>query len=163
MENIVVYPSRKQHVIVLIGVIVLIAFLVVLDRFSSDPLSPMIWLTVAAPSLVPIGRTVYYLITNRPSMFITDEGIKVNSKEPWEVRFADVESFYPVVYRGFNLIGIRYKKDCANWKSDEEMEEGRKERILTRECPGAPYEIPADRLSMKKQQLLDLLNGRLSS
>lgn len=163
MENIVVYPSKKQHIIVLIGVIVLIAILVVFDRLSPDPLSPMIWLIVAAPSLVPIGRTVYYLITNRPCMFITDESIKVNSKEPWEVRFADVESFYPVTYRGYHLIGIRYKKDSANWKPDDEIEEGRKERILTRECPGAPYEIPADRLSVKRQQLLELLNDRLSS
>ena len=161
MEEIIVYPSKTRLITVLVAVVVLIAFLVVLDRLSTNPVNPVLWLFIAAPCLVPITISIYHLIKNRPCMFINDESIVVNSKKPWEVRFADVDSFYPVGYRGFNLIGIRYKKESPYWKPDEEIEEGRKERMLTSEHPGASYEIPAGRLSIKMHQLLVILNERV--
>lgn len=163
MEEIIVYPSKKRIVTTLVAVVVLIAFLVVLDLLSPDPIKPVLWLLIAAPCLVPIAIAVYHLIKNRPCMFISDEGIKVNSKKPWEICFADVESFFSVNYRGYTLIGVRYKKDNQKYISEEEMEEGRKERMASTESPGAPYEIRADGLSMKSRELLELLNARLAA
>ena len=77
-------------------------------------------------------------------MFITHEGVKVNSKG------------------GYKLIGIRYKKHSPDWKSEEDIEEGRKERMLCKEHPGAPYDIPAEYLSMNREKLLEVLNKRLN-
>ena len=162
MEDITVYPAKKRLVVVLIAVIMLTALFFILGLCAPTRIAPLSWLFIAIPCLIPTCRAVYQLYKYRPCMFITNKGIKVNSKEPWEIRFADVEQFIPISHRGYELIGIRYKKDTPKWKSEEEMEEDRKERMLCQEHPGAPYDIPAEHLSMSRDELLEALNKRLS-
>ena len=161
MEDITIYPAKKRLVVALIAVIVLTALFFVLALCAPSHIAPLTWLFIALPCLIPTCRAVYVLYKHRPCMFITQEGIKVNSKEPWEVRFADVEQFIPISHRGYKLIGIRYKKKSPDWKSEEDIEEGRKERMLCKEHPGAPYDIPAEYLSMNREELLEVLNKRL--
>lgn len=91
-------------------------------------------------------------------MTITDEYFEVNSKFKWRVCFRDVEEFYPVDY---NVIGIRYKKTHENWRPDDEIEEGRKERLNNTDAPGAVYEISTRIMDIKSQKLLYLLNQKL--
>lgn len=162
MEDIAVYPAKKRMVVALIVIIVLTAMFFILALCAPSRIAPLSWVFIAIPSLIPICRAIYLLFKYRPCMFITNEGIKVNSKEPWEVHFTDVEQFIPISHRGYKLIGIRYKKNTPCWKSEEEMEEDRKERMLCQEHPGAPYEILAENLSMSREELLEVLNKRLN-
>lgn len=162
MGDITVYPAKKRIVVALIVVIVLTALFFILALCTPSRIAPLSWLFIAMPCLIPVCRAVYLLYKYRPFMFITNEGIKVNSKEPWEVRFADVEQFIPISHRGYQLIGIRYKKNTPCWKSDEEMGEDRKERMLCQEHPGAPYDILAENLSMSREELLEVLNKRIN-
>ena len=95
MEDITIYPAKKRLVVALIAIIVLTALFFVLALWAPSHIAPLTWLFIALPCLIPTCRAVYVLYKHRPCMFITHEGVKVNSKEPWEVRFADVEQFIP--------------------------------------------------------------------
>ena len=160
MEGIIIYPTKQRLILVLI-VVVLLAVAVWIFYATRSFDGSSLWMLVALPILFPLLRAVYLLIQNKPRLVISDEDIVVNTKKPWKVRFADVEAFSPVTYRGYSLIEIRYKKESLYWKPEDEIEEGRKERMLSTESPGAPYEIRADGLSIKSQELLDLLNAWL--
>lgn len=113
------------------------------------------------------GFFVFISIINyvwrKPKLIIFDKVLKVNSPEPWVVHLNDVESFYPTIYRGQEIIGVCYKQGTENWKPEEEIVNSRKSRIRYPENlhPGKPYEIYVSNLAMTCQQLCDLLNGRV--
>ena len=113
------------------------------------------------------GFFVFISIINyvwrKPKLIIFDKVLKVNSPEPWVVHLNDVESFYPTIYRGQEIIGVCYKQGTENWKPEEEIKETRNSRIRYPENlhPGKPYEIYVTDLSLKCQQLCDMLNERL--
>ena len=109
--------------------------------------------------------TILNYIWRKPKLIIYDQVIKVNSPEPWVVHLNDVEVFYPTSYRGQEAIGVCYKQGTENWKPEEEIVESRKSRIRYPENlhPGKPYEIYVTGLSMRCQQLCDMLNERLEN
>ena len=107
--------------------------------------------------------TIFSYFWRKPRLIIYDQVIKVNSPEPWVVRFNEVEAFYPTRHRGQEAIGVCYKQGTENWKPEEEIRETRNSRIRYPENlhPGKPYEIYVTDLSLKCQQLCDMLNERL--
>ena len=107
--------------------------------------------------------TIIRYIWRRPKLEITDEAVRVNSDEAWEVRFEDVESFDTFKYNGHDVIEVRYKQGSENWAPEEEIIDSRKSRVRYPENlhPGKPYEIYVTGLSMKCEQLCDILNGRI--
>ena len=125
------------------------------DEYSGLILSGMFGLFAAS--------TIFSYFWRKPRLIIYDQVLKVNSPEPWVVHFDDVEVFYPTNYHGQEAIGICYKKDTENWKPEEEVRETRKSRIRYPENlhPGKPYEIYVTDLSLRCQQLCDMLNERL--
>lgn len=94
-------------------------------------------------------------------IIINDECVVVNSKFQWTVCFRDVEDFYPLTYKGQYLIGIHYKQEHENYRTDEYLDDTREIRMGYEFSPGAPYEIPTRYLDIKPQELLKQLNERL--
>ena len=123
-----------------------------------------------------IGADKYYMITmficmtsiilvpayikRRTYLVITDQQLKVNAPEPWVVQLSGVDSFYVDKYNGRQFIGIRYKDHIEGGLTDEQVAKYRKQRSKA-SLQGYPYEIYVRYLSMKPQELCDLLNAKL--
>ena len=112
--------------------------------------------------LIPyFGFMLYDFMKHWRRIIINYECMVVNSKYQWTVCFRDVEDFYPVTYKGQYLIGIHYKQEHENYRTDEYLDETRETRMGYKLSPGAPYEIPTRYLDIKPQELLKQLNERL--
>lgn len=99
----------------------------------------------------------------RPHLTISEKALTVNTDEPWQVPFEEVESFVPSKYNGQDVISVRYKQGTPNWASEEEISSSQKSRVRYPENlhPGKPYEIYVSDLTVRCQQLCDMLNDRL--
>ena len=123
-----------------------------------------------------IGADKYYMITmficvttiilgpayikSKTKLVVTDVQLRVNAPEPWVVQLSGVESFYVDKYKGRTFIGIRYKEDA--WEGHKEnITEDRKRRSKAA-MQGYPYEVYVGGLTMKPQEICDLLNSRIN-
>ena len=123
-----------------------------------------------------IGADKYYMITmficmtsiilvpayikRRTKLVITDVQLRVNAPEPWVVQLSGVESFYLDKFKGRTFIGIRYKEGA--WEAHKEnLTEDRKRRSKAA-MQGYPYEVYVSGLTMKPQEICDLLNSRIN-
>ena len=113
-----------------------------------------IFVCIAAFNIVPafIKRQTY--------LVITDVQLRVNAPEPWVVQLSGVDSFYVDKYNGRQFIGIRYKDNVKGDVTDEQIAKDRKQRSKAA-LQGYPYEIYVRFLSMKPQEICDLLNARI--
>ena len=113
-----------------------------------------IFVCIAAFNIVPafIKRQTY--------LVITDVQLRVNAPEPWVVQLSGVDSFYVDKDKGRKLIGIRYKDNIEAGITDEQIAKDRKQRSKAA-LQGYPYEIYVRFLSMKPQEICDLLNARI--
>ena len=110
---------------------------------------------------VTFVNLAFEIIRGWRRIVVNDECVEVNSKYKWTVCFRDVEDFYPVTYKGQYLIGIHYKQEHENYRTDDYLDETRETRMGYKLSPGAPYEIPTRYLDIKPQELLKQLNERL--
>lgn len=99
-------------------------------------------------------------IKGKTKLIVTDVQLRVNAPEPWVVQLSGVESFYVDKFERRTFIGIRYKKDM--WEAHKEhITEDRKRRSKAA-MQGYPYEIYVSGLTMKPQEICDLLNARIN-
>ena len=102
-------------------------------------------------------------ISHRPYYVITDECVIMDSgMKKWEIRFADVEEFYLMNVMSTKQIGIRYKKEIELQKMNDASNVGRRIRKMNERIAGVQESLPADDLTIKPQQLCDLLNMKLT-
>lgn len=102
-------------------------------------------------------------INHKPYYIITDECVIIDSgMKKWEVRFADVEEFYLINVMSTKQIGIRYKKKIELQKMNDASSAGRTIRKMNERIAGVQESLPADDLTIKPQQLCDLLNMKLT-
>ena len=102
-------------------------------------------------------------INHKPYYIITDECVIIDSGiKKWEVRFADVEEFYLINVMSTKQIGIRYKKEIEFQKMNDASSAGRRIRKMNERIAGVQESLPADDLTIKPQQLCDLLNMKLT-
>lgn len=100
-------------------------------------------------------------IKSKTKLIITDVQLRVNTPEPWVVQLSGVESFYVGKFKGRRFIGIRYKDNIEGGFPEEVITEGRKRRSKAA-MQGYPYEIYVSGLTMKPQEICDLLNSRIN-
>ena len=100
-------------------------------------------------------------IKSKTKLVITDVQLRVNAPEPWVVQLSGVESFYLDKFKGRTFIGIRYKEGA--WEAHKEnLTEDRKRRSKAA-MQGYPYEVYVSGLTMKPQEICDLLNSRINN
>ncbi|ADE83601.1 hypothetical protein PRMUPPPA20_11400 [Xylanibacter ruminicola] len=116
---------------------------------------------VSAFAAVMFVNLAIELIRGWRRIIVNDECVEIKSRYKWTVCFRDVEDFYPLTYKGQYLIGIHYKQEHENYRTDEYLDETRETRMGYKLSPGAPYEIPTRYLDIKPQELLKQLNERL--
>ncbi len=99
-------------------------------------------------------------IKNKTKLVVTDVQLRVNAPESWVVQLSGVESFYVGKFKGHKFIGICYKE--GTWEGHKEnVAEGRKQRFKAA-MQGYPYEVFVSGLTMKPQEICDLLNQRIN-
>ena len=133
-------------------------------------------LSIAIGGPEAIGANKYHMITmflttviiilgpayikRRTKLVVTDVQLRVNAPEPWVVQLSEVESFYVNKFKGRTFIGIRYKESA--WEAHKEnITEDRKRRSKAA-MQGYPYEVYVSGLTMKPQEICDLLNSRIN-
>ena len=123
-----------------------------------------------------IGANKYHMITlfvciaafylvpayfkRKTHLVITDVQLRVNAPEPWVVQLSGVDSFYVGKYKGRKFIGIRYNDNVEAGITDEEIAKDRKQRFKAA-LQGYPYEVYVGFLSLKPQEICNLLNARI--
>ena len=99
-------------------------------------------------------------IQRKTKLVVTDVQLRVNVSEPWVVQLSLVESFYVDKFKGRTFIGIRYKE--GTWEGHKENTTEDRKRRLRAAMQGYPYEIYVSGLTMKPQEICDLLNSRIN-
>lgn len=162
MEEIKINVSIKVWIYILLAVAAFWAILMGISRAVGGPNA------IGADKLHMI--TMFLCITfiiivpayirQKTKLVVTDAQLRVNTLEPWVVQLSGVESFYVDKYKGRKIIGIRYKEDT--WEGHKEnLAEDRKRRFKAA-MQGYPYEVYVSGLTMKPQEICDLLNQRIN-
>ena len=165
MENIKIYHSYgKSPIVAAICFIVagLCNLILLILEGSHNWIS---WLIVFL--LLGFGLYQAYLywkekIKKTPFLEVADDKVTMNSAKSWEISFSEVEEFFFTDITK-QLIGIRYKENVDAQKLENAHSAGNAVRQINKMLIGAQEGIPTYRLSMKPQELLDLLNQRLEA
>ena len=98
---------------------------------------------------------------DQPHLTITDEGFCYRRYKTMHVRFADVESFKVRKVYGQDFIAINYKPDVERQKMQDASIFGYLFRSMNKRLIDAQDSISAAAMSMKTDELCQLLNQRL--
>ena len=117
--------------------------------------------------LLGIGLSIaipYWKEKNKKTPFleVTDDKVIMISLKKWEIPFSEVEEFFFTDITK-QLIGIRYKKDVETQKLENARSIRNTVRKMNKMLVGAQEGIPTQGLSMKPQEIFDLLNQRLET
>ena len=162
MEEIKINVSIKVWIYIFLAMAAFWAILMGLSRVIGGPEA--------------IGANKYHMITmficmatiilgpayikSKTKLVVTDVQLRVNAPEPWVVQLSGVESFYVDKFKGRKFIGIRYKDGM--WETHKEnIAEGRKQ-LFKASLQCYPYEVYVGGLTMKPQEICDLLNSRIN-
>jgi len=163
MNEIKIKVSIKVWIYILLAVAACFAILMVISRVVGGPGAigaekyHMIWMFICMTSIILVPA----YIKRRTYLVITDQQLRVNAPEPWVVKLSGVDSFYVDKYKGRTFIGIRYKDNIEGGVTYNEIAKYRKQRSKA-SLQGYPYEIYVRFLSMKPQEICDLLNARIN-
>lgn len=163
MNEIKIKVSIKVWICILLAVAACWAIIMGVSRAVGGPgvigadKYHMITMFICMTSIILIPA----YIKRRTYLVITDQQLSVNAPEPWVVKLSGVDSFYVDKYNGRTFIGIRYKDNVKGGVTDEQIAKYRKQRSKA-SLQGYPYEIYVRYLSMKPQEICDLLNAKLT-
>ncbi|MBO7378175.1 MAG: hypothetical protein J6U31_00265 [Bacteroidales bacterium] len=164
MEEIKIYHSVWRMLLMSIGCL---AFAVNGCMLLQSPRTNhvIVWIGIIFFGLGGIVL-LYWLIkerlTGQPFLTITDDCIICNGGwKKYVIRFADVESFVLLSGRQNNIIGIHYKKGVERQKMEEASFIGRLARKFNLEVSGTQESISVSGVSIKAQDLCNILNKRL--
>ena len=163
MEEIRIYHSIRKNIAIMAVSFAFVA-LGVFQLVKGDS-SFIIWAGILFFGICGLFFVFLMLrerISHRPYYVITDECVIMDSgMKKWEIRFADVEEFYLMNVMSTKQIGIRYKKEIELQKMNDASNVGRRIRKMNERIAGVQESLPADDLTIKPQQLCDLLNMKL--
>lgn len=160
MNEIKIKVSIKRWIFIILATVAIFAVFMGISMAFGNTKDNAIWLSVFLLIVLAInfGRA---FLTNNTRLVITDVSIRVNVQEPWIVQLSGVDSFDVDEYKGQKFIGVRYKDNVEGNFPEDLIIKGRKQRLKAA-LKGYPYEIYVDGLSMKPQEICDLLNGKLT-
>ena len=162
MNEIKINMSIKVWIYILLAAAALFAILMGVSRAVGGPDAigaqkyQMIMMFVCMTTIIIVPA----YIKRKTQLIITDVQLRVNAPEPWVVRLSGVDSFYVDKYKGRKFIGIRYKDNVEAGITDEEIAKDRKQRFKAA-LQGYPYEVYVGFLSLKPQEICNLLNARI--
>ena len=162
MEEIKINVSIKVWIYIILAVAACFAIIMGISRAVGGPGAigadkyHMIMMFICITTFI-LGPAY---IKSKTKLIVTDVQLRVNAPEPWVVQLSGVESFYVDKFKGHKFIGIRYKDNIEGGFSEEVIAEGRKRRFKAG-MQGYPYEVYVSGLSMKPQEICDLLNSRI--
>ena len=160
MEDIKINVSIKRWIFIILATLAIFAVFMGISMAFGNPKDNVIWLSAFFLIVLAINFGRAYL-TNNPRLVITDVSIRVNVQEPWVVQLSGVDSFFVDEYKGQKFIGVRYKDNIEGGFPEDLIIKGRKQRLKAA-LRGYPYEIYVDGLTMKPQEICDLLNSRIN-
>ena len=139
LGGMLLHSPRTNHVIAWIGIIF----------FGLGGLALLYWLLKER-------------LTGQPFLTITDEGVVYSGGwKRYEIRFADVNSFVLLGGKQNKIIGVHYKKGVERQKMEDASLIGRLARKFNLAVSGTQESISVSGVSIKAQELCDLLNDRL--
>ena len=165
MEEIKIYHSLWRMLLMGIGGL---AFAVMIISILHSPRAGNVIIGYIGIVFFGLGglALIYWALkerlTGRPFLTITDEGIIYNGGwKQYEIRFAEVKSFVLLGGRRSKIIGIHYKKGVERQKIEDASLVGRIARKFNLAVSGTQESISVSSVSMKAQELCDILNERL--
>ena len=164
MEEIKIYHSVWRMLLISISCLAFAAIAVMM--LHSPQTNHMIaWIGVVFFGLGGLSLLYWLLkerLTGQPFLTITDEGVIYSGGwKQYEIRFADVNSFSLLGGRQNKIIGIHFKDGVERQKMEDANIIGRLARRFNLAVSGTQESISLSGVSMKAQELCDLLNDRL--
>ena len=165
MDDIRIYHSIWRNVF---NMLVCMAFTAVgvflIANGKNSFISWMATIFFGLGALVFLYLLVWERITHTPYLVITDKSVVMNSGfKSYEIPFADVDAFFFLNSFGSKMIGIRYKKEVEAQQNAEATAAGRTVRKFNKFVAGAPGALPASDLTIRPNEILELLNERLAA
>ena len=162
MKEIRINVSIKVWIYILLAVAACFAIIMGVSRVVGGPGAigaekyHMITMFICITSIFLVPA----YIQRKTKLVVTDVQLRVNVSEPWVVQLSGVESFYVDKFKGRTFIGIHYKEDA--WEGHKENITEDRKRRLNAAMQGYPYEVYVGGLTMKPQEICDLLNSRIN-
>ena len=165
MNEINVYHSVWKNAITVIACLAM-AGLGIFASLQKGGMPWFVWIAIVFFGLG--GLFMAYLvvkekITHRPYLVITDDYVRINSGKGWEIRFADVDSFFLTRIGSAKMAGITYRKEIEAKKMEEAKDVGRAVRRFNTKIAGTSEAIPVNDLTMKPKEIIEILNERLNA
>ncbi len=164
MQEIKIYHSFKKHAPLLLVCFLFVVCAICLLISGKYPV--IAWLALllfGAGGLVVTFLMVKEKLTGRAYLVITDQSVKMNTLKEWEIPFSDVESFTLVQDMSSRMIAIYYKPNVETQKIEEATSVGQAVRKMNVDTFGTQEGIPVDGLTMKPEDICELLNERVKA
>ena len=163
MNEIKIYHSVWKNAITILACLT-IASLGIFAGLREGGLPWIVWAGIvffAFGGLYMAYMVIKERIAHQPFLIITDESVRMNSGKGWEIEYADVDAFFMTKVWSAKMIGITYRKEIEAQKMEEAESVGRAVRRFNTKIAGTPEAIPANDLTMKPKEILEILNERL--
>ena len=165
METIKIYRSSWRMLLLCLGCLVFM----IGSYFMLEHRKDFFHMVVASLGIMFFGLGGLYMLytilkerlTGKPYLTITDEGIISEGVKQSVIHFADVQSFEVVKMGRQQFVAVHYKPGVEQQKLDEADMLGRSVRKLNQKLVNAQENISTVGISMKVEELCDLLNERL--
>lgn len=163
MNEIKIYHSVWKNAITIISCLAF-AGLGIFAGLRKGGMPWIVWMAIAIFALG--GLFMAYMvvkekIAHQPFLIITDEYVRMNSGKGYDIRYADVDAFFMTRVWSAKMIGIAYKKEIEARKMEDAKDVGRAVRRFNAKIAGTPEAIPANDLTMKPKEIIEILNERL--
>lgn len=165
VEEIRIYHSVWRMLLLSIGSL---AFAILGFLMTCSPRAGHVimgWIGVVFFGLGGLGLLYWLLkerLTGQPYLTITEKSVIYNGGwKRFEIRFSDVNSFVLLGGKRNKMIGIRYKEGVEWQKMEDASLVGRLARKFSIAVSGTQESISLSGVSMKAQELCDILNERL--
>ena len=160
MEEIEIKLSIKRWIVVLLAAVAFVAGMYCVRYYLTGQDYKVLEAIIHFVGSMGVFCLIFFYLGRPTRLVITDMSLIVKTQEEWVVRLSGVESFYVDKFNGRTFIGINYKEDT--WEGHKEnIADNRKQRSRAA-MQGYPYEVYVGGLSMKPQEICDLLNSRIN-
>ena len=166
MENIEIYRSRKKNIIILLVCIAFVCVCVYLT--GQDKVARIVsWIGIAffgACAVVLLYAFLRERLLHKPFLVITDSEVRMDGGfKLHSFRFSEVERFTWANVNDVLFIAAVLNERAERRKMTDASPAGRFFHRANIRLTGGMENIPADDLTVKPNELLDLLNQRLEA
>ena len=163
MEEIRIYHSLRKNAILMVASVIMVVYVLMEDSDGSNPFRPWFDLFAFACLFVSLYMLLGERVFRRPFIVVTDELVRVNYiGHRLELNLEDVAGIGLVGSDKIPMIGVDLEEEAEQRMRESEGFFKKYSRKFNERLYGYWLVLPANDLTVKPEQLLDLIGERLT-